>query len=121
VDIYSALDVVVFPSHLRGIGRPGFEAAACGRPVVATTTTGNSEIVVDGMTGLLVPQKNPPKLAEAIIRLLNDKDLREKMGKAGLLHAKENFDYRKNARRVMALYESILVEKKKFEIIQGGI
>jgi glycosyltransferase involved in cell wall biosynthesis len=106
--LYSALDIVVYPSRLKTIGRPALEAAACGKPVIATSDTGNSDVVVDGVTGLLVPPADPPALAAAIKRLLNDPDLRQRLGKAGLEWARARFDYQVNGRLVMQLYDQIL-------------
>jgi glycosyltransferase involved in cell wall biosynthesis len=106
--LYSALDIVVYPSRLRTIGRPGLEAAACGKPVIATSDTGNSDVVVNGVTGLLVPPADPPALAAAISRLLEDPDLRQRLGRTGVEWARANFDYRVNGRLVMQLYDRIL-------------
>lgn len=108
VNVYSALDMVVIPSDMGAIGRQGFEAAACGKPVIATTVTWNSDVVVDGVTGILVPPREPDNLAAAIIRLLEDEDLRKRMGEAGRCHAEKNFDSKENTQKVMALYEQLL-------------
>ena len=109
--LYSAIDVAVFPSRLGGIGRPGFEAAACGKPVVATTVTGNSEVVVDGVTGVLVPAAQPAALARALSRLVAIPELRAEMGAKGLDHARRNFDMRANSRAIADLYERLLTAR----------
>nr|MDQ6947402.1 glycosyltransferase [Actinomycetota bacterium] len=109
--LYSAMDVIVFPSRLGGIGRPGFEAAACGDPVVATTVTGNSEVVVDGVTGTLVPAAEPAALADALARLIESEELRTRMGTAGLEHARRNFDMTANGKTIMAVYDRVLTGK----------
>jgi glycosyltransferase involved in cell wall biosynthesis len=109
--LYAALDIVVYPSRLRTVGRPALEAAACGRPVVATSDTGNCDVVVDGVTGLLVPPGSPEALANAIGKLLADANLVQKMGNAGIERARSRFDYRANSQVVMELYDRILARQ----------
>ena len=65
------------------------EAMALGKPVIATNIPGPSEIVLDGVTGYLVPQSNPEILAERILNLVNDRELLTSMGKQGKMRAKE--------------------------------
>jgi glycosyltransferase involved in cell wall biosynthesis len=72
------------------------EAMAAGLPVVATTVTGNPEIVDDGVNGLLVPPEDVPALAEALARLLQDETLRREMGAAARSKVEQCFDVRRN-------------------------
>jgi len=71
----SALDVFVLPSLWEGLPFVLIEAAALGKPIVATTAEGNCEIITDGETGLLVPPRDPAALAGAVTRLLQDRNL----------------------------------------------
>jgi len=72
----------VLPSHREGLPVSLLEAAACGRPMIATDAPGCREIVIENQTGLLVPIENPAALASAIKKLALSPDLRERYGKA---------------------------------------
>lgn len=76
------------------------EGLALGTPVVATPVTGIPEAVVDGHTGLLVPEGDVPALADALCRLLDDPDLRCRLADAGRRHVEANFDSRVNVRQL---------------------
>lgn len=82
-DIYSRCHIVVLPSFHEGVPTSLLEAAACGRPTVASDIPGCRTVVDDRITGLLVPQRQPEPLAAALERLILDPDLRGRMGKAG--------------------------------------
>jgi sugar transferase (PEP-CTERM/EpsH1 system associated) len=97
-------DVYVLSSLTEGNSQTIREAMACSKPVVATHAGGNPELVVHGETGFLVPKRNPEKMAEAIVKLLKDKDLREKMGKAGRKRAEKYFTIEKQAENYKRLY-----------------
>lgn len=68
----TAADLCVVPSHVEPLGNATLEAMAHGRAIVGTDTGGIPEMIEDGESGLLVPPRNPPKLAAAIEELLND-------------------------------------------------
>mgnify|MGYP001194874994 CR=1 FL=1 len=85
-DVYPYLavsDIAVLASHEEGFSNAILEAMAMQLPVIATAVGGNLEAVLDGKTGILVPPENPKVLAAAIIRLANEVNLRQEMGKAG--------------------------------------
>lgn len=75
--------VCVLPSHSEALGMAALEAAAAGRPVVASDVGGLQEVVKDGQTGFLVAPRNPDAMAARILTLLRDDDLRARFGKAG--------------------------------------
>jgi glycosyltransferase involved in cell wall biosynthesis len=77
-----AFDVAVQSSRSEGLPNALLEAAAAGRPIVATAAGGSGEIVLDGVTGLLVPVDDPGALASAMIRALADGELRTRLGGA---------------------------------------
>lgn len=106
--IYDALDVVVFPNQETGLGRPVIEAAAQGRPVVASGSEDGAEIVEPGITGILVPRGDPPALAAALRTLVHDESLRLRMGRAAHEFARERFDPKRNAEAVAAIYAEVL-------------
>jgi glycosyltransferase involved in cell wall biosynthesis len=78
-----AADVVALPSLHEGLGVAALEAMAAGRPVVASRVGGLGEVVVDGVTGLLVPAGDATALARALARLARDAGLRVRLGRAG--------------------------------------
>ncbi len=79
-----AFDVFVLPSHMEGLGTSILDAFAARTPVVATRTGGIPEIVRDGETGLLVPPRDPPALAAAVLRLIDDRALAARLSDAAL-------------------------------------
>jgi glycosyltransferase involved in cell wall biosynthesis len=72
----------VLPSHREGLPVSLLEAAACGKPMIATDAPGCREIVIEDLTGLRVPIENPPALADAILRLAKSPELRRRYGEA---------------------------------------
>jgi len=84
---YNAADVCVLPSHYESFGLAALEAAACGRPVVASEVGGLPTIVKSGATGFLVPPKHSDVMAERLCELLGDDMLRSRMGTAARGHA----------------------------------
>jgi len=79
---YERASVVVCPSRREGYGVVAREAMAHGRPVVASAVGGLLDAVEDGVTGLLVPPRDPAALREALERLLGDTELRRRLGAA---------------------------------------
>jgi glycosyltransferase involved in cell wall biosynthesis len=82
VPLWRRCHVAVLPSHREGLPMSLLEAAACGRPMIATDAPGCREIVVDEQTGLLVPIEDPPALANAILRLAGSSQLRARFGQS---------------------------------------
>jgi glycosyltransferase involved in cell wall biosynthesis len=88
------------------------EAAATALPIVATNISGNPEVVLDGVSGYLVPPSEPAALTEAMCRLLNiPKEQRLGMGLAGREHVVQNFDLERVVDRWEALYRELLQQK----------
>lgn len=110
--IYADLDVVVLCSRNEGSPVALIEAMAAGRPVVATRVGGVPDVVTDGETGLLVPQDDPPALAQAIARVLDDGELARRLGAAGRPRAVERFGAARLVRDIDALYARLLSEKR---------
>jgi glycosyltransferase involved in cell wall biosynthesis len=89
--VYASLDVLVLPSLDEGMPMTVLEAMAAGKPVVASNVGGISKAVVHGETGLLVPAGQVAALAQAISRLLTDRQLAVTLGNAGRKRAAELF------------------------------
>lgn len=106
--VFKAMDLFVLPSETEAFGRVIIEAMALSKPVVATTVGGIPEIVVDSVTGLLVPPRSPEKLAEAIIKILKDPLLAAAMGQAGRQRVEQNFTVEKYIDNVIAVYQELL-------------
>jgi len=110
-EILATLDLFVLPSLWEGMPNAVLEAMAAGLPVVATAVGGTPEVVVDGVTGLLVTPRDPDALANAINRLLSNDDLRRKTGRAGRDRVGQHFSVHEVVRQVETLYETLLLEK----------
>lgn len=107
--VMAALDILVQAStEPEPFGRVLIEAMASARPVIATRGGGTSEVVAEGETGLLVPPRDAGALADAVLRLLDDSALREKLGRAGRERAEALFGADRHAAEVMAVYEELL-------------
>jgi len=102
-----SVDGCVFPSILEPFGIVLLEAMVCGKPVVASDVGGIPYVVEKGKTGLLFECGNVEDLAEKVIFLLEDKELREKMGEAGRKRAEE-FTWDKIAEQTVEEYKEIL-------------
>jgi glycosyltransferase involved in cell wall biosynthesis len=110
---YASADVFVLPAIIdergdtEGLGAVLVEALSFSTPVVASNVGGIPDVIRDGETGLLVPEKDPPALAAAITRLLRDRDLASRLAKQGLSHAQDGFDWRRIAMQVMRVYQEV--------------
>lgn len=107
-DLLALMDVFVLPSWREGLPRSPIEAGAMGRPLVLTDIRGCREIVRDGVDGLLVPPRDPAALAGAIAHLLEDPDLRMRMGRAARRRMVERFDEQRVIRILLDSYRRLL-------------
>jgi glycosyltransferase involved in cell wall biosynthesis len=112
-EIYPLMDVFVLPSHREGLGLAILEASAMEKPVIATNIRGCREAIDDGETGILVPPKNPEKLAEAITYLLLNPEKANVMGKEGRKKVQREFDERLVFDRMKKEYQRLIKEKLK--------
>jgi glycosyltransferase involved in cell wall biosynthesis len=106
--VYNCAEVFVLPSIQEGQGIVLLEAQASGKPVVAFDIGGVNETVRNGETGLLVKQGSSDKLADALLHLLSDKPLREKMGVSGREFVTHNFTWEICAQRMQNVYREAL-------------
>lgn len=103
-ELLAASNALVLSSNYEGVPLTVLEAMAAGKPVIVTAVGGVPELVEDGVTGILVPPRDPEALAQAILRLAKDADLCQRMGKAAQQRALERFDIVRTAREYEALY-----------------
>ncbi len=106
-DIMGMADIVVLPSYREGTPRTLLEAAAMGKPIVATDVPGCREIVKDGYNGRLVPREDPTSLAAAVEQLLEDGDLAKNMGLNGRKLVSEQFSVESVVRETMGVYQKM--------------
>ncbi len=111
--VFSASHIVVLPSYREGLPKVLIEAAACGRAVVTTDVPGCRDAIEVNRTGLLVKAKDSKPLAKAIVKLVENKTLREKMGKTGRRLAEEAFDIEKVIDTHLNIYKSFYEEKNR--------
>ncbi len=111
--LLATMDTVVLSSHLEGLGTSLLDAMAMARPVVATRVGGIPEMVEDGVTGRLVPPRDPAALAEALIGLINRPDERKRMGEAGRARMLVKFSAEAMVMATEALYLKILSVKHR--------
>jgi glycosyltransferase involved in cell wall biosynthesis len=107
--LYADLDLAVVPSHSENCGG-AVEPLLSGVPVVATQVGGLPDLVRDGQTGWLVPARNPPALARAIVEVLDDRDEGRRRAKAGQKLARSLFDVERTGLQVAEFYERIGAE-----------
>jgi glycosyltransferase involved in cell wall biosynthesis len=108
-EISAASDIVVLPTTKReGLSRAILEGMAYGRPAIVTATGGNAELVVDGVTGLVVPPNDPESLGRALHQLATDAPLRERYGRAARQRVIEQFSVQQGVDKTLAVYESLL-------------
>jgi glycosyltransferase involved in cell wall biosynthesis len=90
-DLLAAIDVLVISSEQESFGLTAIESLAMETPVVSTRCGGTEEILEDGVTGLLVPVKDPLAMADAIVSLLSDPVFARRLGVRGRIHVSEHF------------------------------
>jgi glycosyltransferase involved in cell wall biosynthesis len=77
------------------------------KPLVASRVGGISDVIEDGATGLLVPEKDPQALADANVKVLSDRGLAKRLGEAGYAHVKRKFDWEVITRDMVELYRQV--------------
>jgi len=105
--VLSDAHVYVNPSANEGFGLAVAEAMSWALPVVGRTKGGVAEIVDDGATGLLVAEDDPVELATAIVRLVENRELAEKLGREARRVAAARYDSERTADLTLQLYERL--------------
>ena len=100
--------IMAFPSYYReGVPKSLIDVCAVGRPIVTTNSIGCKDVVDDGVNGFLVPIKDSEALADKLRILIEDKDLRIKMGKASREKAEQEFAIEKVVQKHLAIYDQV--------------
>ena len=107
-DVLARSHIAVLPSYGEGMPKTLLEAAACGRPIVATDVPGCRDVVRHGVNGLLVPARDARALADAITALADDPARRAAMGAEGRRRAEEEFAAARIHRETLQVYERAL-------------
>ena len=105
---YSAADVFVTTPWYEPFGITPIESMACGTPVVGAAVGGIRYSVAEGLTGALVPPRDPDALADALARLCCDADHRKELGRNAIDRVHEQFTWAKVARSISALYDEVV-------------
>jgi glycosyltransferase involved in cell wall biosynthesis len=103
-------DVFVMSSHLEGLCTSVLDALAMRKPVVATTAGGLPEIIRHEATGLLVPPREPEPLADAILRLVRDRELGRRLGEAGRRLVETEFSAQSMVEGTLRVYHEVMNE-----------
>lgn len=106
--VYRQASVVCLPSYREGLPKALLEAAATGRPLVATDVPGCREVCIDGVTGLCVPPRDVPALAAALLRMLDEPDLAARCAQAAHAHVARHFSIEAIAGATLDLYAECL-------------
>jgi mannose/cellobiose epimerase-like protein (N-acyl-D-glucosamine 2-epimerase family)/glycosyltransferase involved in cell wall biosynthesis len=106
--LWASAHIAVLPSHREGMPLSLLEAAACGRPLVATDVPGCRDIARPGVNAFLVPLDDAEALADAIDRLAGDAELRRKFGRASRDLVEQNFSSRRIGTALVKLYRRLL-------------
>jgi len=110
LSVHKAFDIFVMSSVTEGLGTSLLDAMACGKPIVATRVGGMPEVVIDGLTGLLVAPRDHEAMADAIVTLLRDDALRTRMGAAGQVRVREKFSAERMVQDTLALYQRVAMQ-----------
>lgn len=111
-ELMNAVDAYVMSSEWEGMPNVLLEAASTGLPIVATDVGGNREIVLNGVTGFLVPPKDPEALAQAMLQVMDlPREERYRMGKTARQHIVANFSLERVVHQWEALYRELLIRK----------
>jgi len=102
-----AFSIFCLSSHMEGLGTSLLDAMAFARPIVATRAGGIPEAVEDGVTGRVVPPRDPPALAQALLELLGDPARQEALGRAGRRRFQERFTADRMVENTLAVYAEL--------------
>jgi glycosyltransferase involved in cell wall biosynthesis len=106
-ELFAAADLFVLPSRCEEISLALLDAMAHGLPSVVSDLPGNRSVLSENEHGLVVPAGDPPALATAILRLLNDRELAARVGQAAQQHARRSFPLDKMLNQHLQLFDEL--------------
>lgn len=118
-EVWARAHIAALPSRREGLPLSLLEAAACGRPIVATDVPGCREIARPDVNAFLVPPDDAPALADAIARMAHDAALRARFGEAGRRIVEREFSSERIGREIVALYDRLLGRKRTADSDEG--
>jgi glycosyltransferase involved in cell wall biosynthesis len=113
IELYQNATLYVLPSHYEGLPTVLLEAMSCGLPVVATSVSGNLDVIKSGKNGILVPPKSPLKLANAVLKLLDDEETKINLGKNARRTIEDNYTWNIITDNYLKYYKIIIESYKK--------
>ncbi|MFO1092358.1 MAG: glycosyltransferase family 4 protein [Planctomycetaceae bacterium] len=112
-ELLPATDIVVHTSQWEGLARVLPQGLIAGKPVVSYDVGGAREVVLAGETGFLLPRDSVAPLAEAVIALANDPDMRRRMGETGRARFTDQFRHQTMTRRIREVFQRVLTDKTR--------
>jgi glycosyltransferase involved in cell wall biosynthesis len=107
LSLHKAFDIFVMSSVTEGLGTSLLDAMACAKPVVATAAGGIPEVVAEGETGFIVPPRDHQAMADAIVQLLKEPALQERLGTAGRARVRDRFSADRMLRDTLRVYQRV--------------
>lgn len=107
-NVFNAANAVVQVSHAEGLGLAVLEGMSCMKPVITTRASGIEEIIREREICLEVPPKQVEPIAEAIVTLAADRQLQDRLAKAGCRHVNENFSVHQMVKKTENIYMDML-------------
>ncbi len=108
IKLYQNATLFILPSYREGLPTVLLEAMSCGLPIIATDVRGNRDLITNGKNGLLIPPKDPKKIAETILTLLNDKKLMKQLGNNARKTIIKNYTWNAVSNKFLKCYESLI-------------
>lgn len=115
LSLHKAFDIFVMSSVTEGLGTSLLDAMACEKPVVATAAGGIPEVVADGETGFIVPPRDHQAMAGALVRLLKEPALRQRLGIAGRARVQDRFSADRMLRDTLRVYQRVALHPHQEE------
>lgn len=106
-EFHCQLDIAVYPSIAESFGVAVLESSACEKPVIVSNVGGLPEVVENGVTGFVVPERSPEEIAKHIAKFIDNRDLITKMGKAGREFVIENYSWNNSVDKMIKIYNNI--------------
>jgi glycosyltransferase involved in cell wall biosynthesis len=112
-EVYAACDVFVYPSSASPWGLVVTEAMAASKPVIVSKQVGTSEIIQEGVNGVVIDSAKPEEIAKQVELLMNDPKLRKKLGENAYQYVKNNLSWERYAEKVESVFQETLAFKRQ--------